>query len=94
MTNRSSEGLDERRRRLLYRAWHRGMREADLIVGPFADAQIGALSEGDLGLFEKLLDVPSPELVAWVVGTETPPPTQDSTVLRQLCAFHRAKKPE
>ena len=47
-TTRTSEGLDERRRRLLYRAWHRGMREMDLIMGRFADAEIGDMSEADL----------------------------------------------
>ena len=44
-TTRSSEGLDARRRRLLYHAWHRGMREMDLIMGRFADAEIGTLTE-------------------------------------------------
>jgi antitoxin CptB len=40
-TIRSSDGLDVRRRRILFRAWHRGMREMDLIMGRFADAVIG-----------------------------------------------------
>ena len=44
-TTRSSDGLDERRRRVLYRAWHRGMREADLITGRFADDAIDRLSD-------------------------------------------------
>ncbi len=43
MTERSSEGLDERRRKLLFRAWRRGVREMDLIVGRFADAHIDRL---------------------------------------------------
>ena len=40
MTSRSSAGLDVRRRKLLFRAWRRGVREIDLIVGRFADAFI------------------------------------------------------
>ena len=56
----SSEGLDERRRRLLFRAWHRGMREMDLIIGRFADAHIATLSDAELDEFERLLDVPRP----------------------------------
>ena len=40
-SQKSSEGLDPRRRRLLFRAWHRGSREMDLIMGPFADAWLG-----------------------------------------------------
>ena len=51
-TTRSSEGLDLRRRKLLFRAWHRGMREMDLIMGGFADARVEALSEGELTEFE------------------------------------------
>jgi antitoxin CptB len=48
---RSSVGLDERRRRLLYRCWHRGTRETDLIMGPFADAWIGELSDIEIADF-------------------------------------------
>ena len=50
-TTRSSEGLDERRKRLLFRSWHRGTREMDLIMGRFADANIGALSDAELDAF-------------------------------------------
>ena len=67
-TTRSSEGLDARRRRLLFRAWHRGMREVDLITGRFADAHIGTLSEAEVDDFERLMDVPEPDLLAWVMG--------------------------
>ena len=89
MTNRSSEGLDERRRRILYRAWHTGLREADLILGPFADARIADLSAEEVSDLEKLLAVPSPELVDWVIGTETPPGELSTKTFQQLCAFHR-----
>src|SRR5262249_62430354 len=61
-TTRSSEGLDERRRRLLFRCWHRGTREMDLIMGRFADANIGALADAELDAFERLTDVPDTEL--------------------------------
>ncbi len=65
----SSEGLDARRRRLLFRAWHRGMREVDLITGRFADAHIASLSETEVGDFERLMDVAEPDLLAWVMGS-------------------------
>ena len=51
-STRSSADLDVRRRRNLFRAWHRGIREMDLIMGRFADAEIGTLSEEDLSEFE------------------------------------------
>jgi antitoxin CptB len=54
MTERSSEGLDPRRRRLLFRAWRRGVREMDLIIGRFADAHIEAFDESGLDELAKL----------------------------------------
>jgi antitoxin CptB len=88
-TTRSSEGLNERRRRMLFRAWHRGMREVDLITGPFADAHIGSLSEAELDEFEQLLEVPEPELLAWVMGQEPTPQSFDTAVYRKMRDFQR-----
>jgi antitoxin CptB len=89
MTERSSEGLDERRRKLLFRAWRRGVREMDLIVGRFADAHIDKFDDAGLDDFERLMEAPNAELYAWVIGAETVPATYDSAVLAELCAFHR-----
>jgi antitoxin CptB len=88
MTQRSSEGLDPRRRKLLFRAWRRGVREMDLIVGRFADAHIGTLDEPALDTFERLIEVPNAMLYSWVVGAETIPAEHDSPVLRALIRFH------
>jgi antitoxin CptB len=87
-TTRSSAGLDERRRRLLYRLWHRGTREMDLIMGRFADATIGELSEAEIGELEQLADVPDPELYAWLTGGRPVPENFDIAVLRRLRDFH------
>jgi antitoxin CptB len=88
MTERSSEGLDVRRRRLLFRAWRRGVRETDLIVGRFADAYIDRFDATALDDFEALIEVPNAELYAWVVGSESAPANFDTAVLRELIAFH------
>jgi antitoxin CptB len=85
----SSEGLDERRRRLLFRAWHRGMREVDLITGRFADAHIARLSDAELDDFERLMDVPEPDLLAWVLGGDTPP-DHDTALFRKMRDFRGA----
>lgn len=90
MTERSSEGLDVRRRRLLFRAWRRGVRETDLIVGRFADAHIDKFDDGGLDDFERLIEVPNASLYAWVVGSEAVPPDYDTAVLRDLIAFHES----
>ena len=67
-TTRSSDGLDDRRKRLLYRCWHRGTREMDLILGGFADAHIGELSDAAVADLEGLLELPDPDLYAAFSG--------------------------
>ena len=88
MTERSSEGLDARRKRLLFRAWRRGVRETDLIVGRFADAHIDGFDAGALDDFERLIEVPNAELYAWVSGEAVAPADHDTAVLRDLRSFH------
>ena len=90
MTERSSEGLDARRRKLLFRAWRRGVREMDLIVGRFADAYIDRLDDRALDDFELLIEAPNADLYAWVVGAENVPPDYDTAVLAKLRTFHQA----
>jgi antitoxin CptB len=90
-TTRSSDGLDERRRRLLFRAWHRGTREADLILGSFADAHVEALNDADLADFERLMDIPEPDLYAWVTGEAETPGAYDTALFARLREFHRAR---
>jgi antitoxin CptB len=67
-TTRSSDGLSERRKRLLYRCWHRGMREMDLILGRFAEAHIADFSDAELGELEQLSELPDPDLYAALSG--------------------------
>ena len=76
----SSAGLDARRRRILFRAWRRGIREMDLVMGLFADQEIAVMSETDLEEFERLLDIPDPEILGWITG-ETPTPIEHETAL-------------
>jgi len=94
MTERSSEGLDVRRRKLLFRAWRRGVREMDLIMGRFADAHIETFDEAGLDDFERLIEAPNASLYAWVVGAEAIPANYDTAVLASLRSFHaRTGKP-
>ena len=84
----SSDGLDERRRKLLFRSWHRGTREMDLVMGRFADACLSGLSDAELGDFEQLIDVPDPLLYDWVSGITVPPAPYDTGLLRRMRDFH------
>jgi antitoxin CptB len=85
----SSDGLDVRRRKLLFRAWHRGTREMDLIMGRFADAHVAHFSEHELEEFERLTELPDPDLLAFVIGDGDLLPDHDSAMLRRFWAFHR-----
>lgn len=86
-TNRSSEGLDERRRRLLFRCWHRGIREMDLVLGRFADARIESLTEAELTELEGWLEIPDQQMFAWVNGMEPTPPEIETGLFRRLRDF-------
>jgi antitoxin CptB len=67
-TTRSSEGLDDRRKRLLFRCWHRGTREMDMILGGFADAHVADLNDAEVADLERLIELPDPDLYAALSG--------------------------
>src|SRR5215212_1830342 len=92
-TTRTSAGLEPRRKRVLFRAWHRGIREMDLIMGRFADAEIGTMSEEDLAEFERLIEVPDPDLFRWISGEHETPANYDTPVFRRLKSFHTHRAP-
>ena len=85
LTSESATAI--RKKRLLFRAWHRGTREADLILGSFAEAYLGGFDERRLDAFEGLLDVPDAEIFDWIAGRAAPPPEHDTEVTRLLLAF-------
>jgi antitoxin CptB len=89
-TTRSSEGLDDRRKRLLFRCWHRGTREMDLILGRFADAEIASLSDDELAQFEQLIEVPDPDLYAALTGNAPLAPQYASQLFNRIKAFRPA----
>jgi antitoxin CptB len=86
-TTLSSDGLDLRRRKLLFHAWHRGMRETDLILGRFADAVVAQLTDAELAQFEQLMEVPDRELLAWVTGEAAVPPAFETPLFHRLRDF-------
>jgi antitoxin CptB len=79
--------IEARRKRLIFRAWHRGTREMDLIVGRFADTVAATLDDPGLAEFEALIEVPDPDLYNWIVGAEPPPPEFDTETFRRLRSF-------
>src|SRR5258705_13895183 len=79
--------FDVRCKRLLFRCWHRGTQESDLILGPFALESLGSLDAHELDQFEALLDCTDPDLFDWVLGVSAPPSEHDHEVMRRLRNF-------
>ncbi len=87
VTARSSEGLDARRKQALFRAWHRGTREMDFVMGGFANIALADFSTEELVQFEALIDVPDRELFSWISGAEVPEP-HNTPLFARMKAFH------
>ena len=85
-TTRSSEGLDPRRRKLLFRSWHRGIREMDLILGGFADAEINTLIDAEMDQYERLLELQDADLLSWATGEKPIPKDHDMALLARIMA--------
>jgi antitoxin CptB len=76
---------DPRRRRLLFRANHRGTRENDILVGGFVTARIDAFTEAEIGALEAIMDLPDPLLADWLTGRLPIPAEHDTPLLRAMC---------
>ncbi len=79
--------MDDRRKKLRFRAWRRGFREIDLILGAFADQRLAELDEAGLDAFERLLNVPDQEAYDWITEQAAPPPEHDTPTLALIRAF-------
>jgi antitoxin CptB len=84
----AGEDLGTRRRRLRYRAWHRGTREMDMLLGPYADSHAEAMDEGELARFELLLEQADPDLASWLLGQADIPAGIDRALIAQLRTYH------
>jgi antitoxin CptB len=78
------------RKRLSMRAWRRGMREMDLILGPYADARLAAMDGAGLALFEAFLDENDQDLLPWVLG-QKPPPDRFAALLGDIANHARTR---
>jgi antitoxin CptB len=76
-----------RSRRLLFRSWHRGTQEIDLVLGSFAEASLTGLDGAQLDRFEALLDCSDADLFDWITGGSRPPLAHDHDVMRMLRSF-------
>jgi len=80
----------ERLGRIMFRAWRRGFREADLVLGPFADQVGPALGDDELDSLEALLaEDDDHQLYAWIIGTEPTPARHETLVMSKIRSFMR-----
>jgi antitoxin CptB len=89
----SSADLDPRRRKILFRAWHRGLREMDLIMGGFADTHLATLGEADLDRFEILIEQADRDLLHWILDETEIPQEFDTDLLRAIRNHHNHVSP-
>lgn len=79
--------MEDTRKKLIYRSWHRGTKEMDLIMGHFADQFIPTCSNSDLVAYEELLIENDPDLYNWISGREDVPARLNNPVLDRLIGF-------
>lgn len=80
--------LDARRRRARFRAWHRGMKEMDIILGGYVDAHVDAMEHAELDDLEILMEVLDRDLFKWFTGEAPVPAEHDTPLFRAICAHH------
>ena len=78
---------EARLKKLKLRAWRRGFREADLILGPFADRHVQDFSDAELDWFQNLLEQPDHDLYGWILEREPTPAEFDGPLMNKLKAF-------
>lgn len=86
-TTRTSADLDPRRRKILFRCWHRGTKEMDLVLGRFADSNIDELCDEELDQLEELMEYPDRDLFSWISGEILPPDKVQSIIYEKIIAF-------
>lgn len=72
-TGKEGELIENKRRRLIFRADHRGTKEMDILLGTFAKQNVPSFTEEELNEFDTLLSHNDPDLYNWITGKETPP---------------------
>jgi len=88
-----SDETEKRHKRILYRAIHRGFKEADILIGGFARDRMHTLNEAELDAFESLLDQNDHDIYGWVLGNRPVPAEHDTALMRKLNAYALEARP-
>ncbi len=83
----TDKALEHRRKKLKFRAWHRGIKEMDLILGRYADENLGQMSSAQMDQFSILLKQADDELYTWVSGARPVPEELNTDIMKTLKSF-------
>ena len=87
------ETAEARLKRMAMRSWRRGTKEMDLVLGPYAEAHLGAMGEAELQLYDALLEENDQELITWVMGTGQVP-DRFAGLMGRISGFARSRLQE
>ena len=85
----AEDNISITRKRLIFRSWHRGTREIDLMLGGFADAHLPQFSAEQLAAYERFLNNSDPDIFNWITGQEPVPPAEDNAVVTLMLKFFK-----
>jgi len=85
---------EHRLKRLRFRAWHRGTKEADLLIGGFFDRYHESWSDAEIDWYEALLEEQDVDIMAWAIGAQVAPQRFEGEMMRQLQTINYIKHPE
>jgi len=85
----AEDNISITRKRLIFRSWHRGTREIDLLLGKFAEAHIPQFDAEQLAAYDRFLNNSDPDIFNWITGQEPVPPSEDNAVVARLLAFFK-----
>ena len=80
---------EARLRKLSFRAWRRGFKEADIILGNFADDMLPGMSDEELDIFEILLEAPDQDLYGWIIERDPTPAAFQSVIMNKLNTYYK-----
>jgi antitoxin CptB len=84
---------DTRLKRLKFRAWHRGTREADMMIGGYFDRWHAHWDDDEIDWFEALLEEQDVDIMAWAMGRQPVPERWQSDMMRRLQALDYVELP-
>ncbi|MHA1543698.1 MAG: FAD assembly factor SdhE [Alphaproteobacteria bacterium] len=92
MADKPDNKLDVRRKRLKYLAEHRGIKEADILLGRFVDQNLASFDDRDVDWFEALFNEQDVDILAWITGNVPPPDDFDTPMMDRMKTLDHMKK--